>query len=155
MTHFLRNCRRFLRKTQNSRVLSGVALKCVAMLVALFACLTAVPQNSLGAKDLSKALRRAQYLLQARLPTDTDFKTYAASEAKYQEAVRRWEWWPGHPIGRARGASSGLHDVQRNCLAGGVQPIDFQPLQLVAVTPWQPHNRAPLLIYHDHARLAP
>ena len=95
MTHFLRNCRRFLRKTQNSRVLSGVALKCVAMLVALFACLTAVPQNSLGAKDLSKALRRAQYLLQARLPTDTDFKTYAASEAKYQEAVRSYLDSPG------------------------------------------------------------
>jgi hypothetical protein len=43
-----------------------------------------------AAADYARALKRAQYLLNATVPTDADFSAHAGSEATYEGAVRRF-----------------------------------------------------------------
>jgi hypothetical protein len=59
-------------------------------LIALILPFATVHPSIQGATDLSKALRRAQYLLNATVTNDADFKAFAGTESKYQEAVRRF-----------------------------------------------------------------
>ena len=61
-------------------------------LTTLFTLLAFFPQvhSAFGAEDLKQALRRAQYLLNATVPSDADYSQYSGSKAQYQTAVRQF-----------------------------------------------------------------